>query len=370
MFEMPKTGMWAILNEECVIPKGTDDGFTEKLHDANRKSTVISTVKGKSAKEGFSVAHFAGAVTYSTKNWLTKNKDPLNGDLMVLMQFSDNAVLKALFGAESAPAAPGGKFKSNKFKGIIDGFNTGLGKLVSVLDESALHFVRCFKPNDAKKAHDWQNDVITRQLHTSGVLDALRVARTGYPDRMPFEEFNGTYAFVGGVPKGEGKQACSDLCNKLGLKPNQYKLGRERIFLALGVLGELKAMRQKAMAGVAKVLQSAARGLNARAKVRVMREDRGEKAGEMMDACQGDDIDTLKKAIAAAKAIGIGKSKYDEKGKAAVAEATDRLKELEKIQAERKAAADALTKLADAAMPAAGKAQEYAAAVPGPRTPR
>ena len=37
---------------------------------------------------------------------------------------------------------------------------------------------------------------------------------------------------------------------------------------------------------------------------------------------------------------------------------------------QRKAAADALTRLAEAAMPAAGKAQEYAAAVPGPRTPR
>ena len=132
MFEMPKTGMWAILNEECVIPKGTDDGFTEKLHDANRKSTVISTVKGKSAKEGFSVAHFAGAVTYSTKNWLTKNKDPLNGDLMVLMQFSDNADLKALFGAEAAPAAPGGKFKSNKFKGVVDTFRTQLNGACAV----------------------------------------------------------------------------------------------------------------------------------------------------------------------------------------------------------------------------------------------
>ena len=123
--------MWAILNEECVIPKGTDKGFTEKLHDAHKKSVVITTVKGKSAQEGFSVAHFAGAVTYSTIGWLTKNKDPLNGDLMVLMQFSDNNVLsKGLFGAEAAPAAPGGKFKSNKFKGIIDGFCTGLGKLV------------------------------------------------------------------------------------------------------------------------------------------------------------------------------------------------------------------------------------------------
>jgi len=107
------------------------------------------------------------------------------------------SVLQELFSAEAQPS--GGKFKSNKFKGIITAFCTGLDQLYEVLDNSSLHFVRCFKPNDAKKGGDWKDDVILRQLHTSGVLDALRVARTGYPDRMPFEEFFGMYSFVGGT---------------------------------------------------------------------------------------------------------------------------------------------------------------------------
>ena len=106
-------------------------------------------------------------------------------------------MLQELFSAEAQPS--GGKFKSNKFKGIITAFCTGLDQLYEVLDNSSLHFVRCFKPNDAKKGGDWKDDVILRQLHTSGVLDALRVARTGYPDRMPFEEFFGMYSFVGGT---------------------------------------------------------------------------------------------------------------------------------------------------------------------------
>ena len=67
MFEQPKTGMWAVLNEECVVPKGTDKGFTEKLLDTHKKNAeVIATVKGKSAGEGFCIKHFAGDVTYST----------------------------------------------------------------------------------------------------------------------------------------------------------------------------------------------------------------------------------------------------------------------------------------------------------------
>ena len=350
MFEQPKTGMWAVLNEECVVPKGTDKGFTEKLLDAHKKNAeVIATVKGKSAGEGFCIKHFAGDVTYSTGSWLNKNKDPLNGDLMVLMQFSENSVLKELFMAEAAPSGVGGKFKSNKFKGIITAFCTGLEQLYTVLDSSALHFVRCFKPNDAKKGGEWVDDVVTRQLHTSGVLDALRVARTGYPDRMPFEEFNGMYSFVGGMAKGSGDQKakCADLCAKLKLTGKEFKLGREKIFLALGVKGNLNALRNQAMAGVAGKLQAAARGMNARGKVRVMREAREEKCEEMVDACHGDDIELLRKAINAAKAIGVGKSKFDEPGKRAIAGAAERLAELEKLAAARKVAELALTKLVE-----------------------
>ena len=89
-------------------------------------------------------------MTYSTSGWLDKNKDPLSGDLSVLMQFADNATLSALFTEEQAP--PGGKqkIKSNKFKGVVDTFRVQLEELYNILDSSQLHFVRCFKPNDAK----------------------------------------------------------------------------------------------------------------------------------------------------------------------------------------------------------------------------
>ena len=88
-------------------------------------------------------------------------------------------VLKELFTETALPAGgKGQKFKSNKFRGVVDTFRTQLHELCSVLESSRLHFVRCFKPNDAKAKETWVDDAISRQLHTSGVLDALRVART------------------------------------------------------------------------------------------------------------------------------------------------------------------------------------------------
>ena len=106
---------------------------------------------------------------------------------------------------------------------IFYGLRFRVSRSHPVLDVSELHFVRCFKPNDAKAPKTWSNDTVTRQLHTSGVLDALRVARTGYPDRVPYSEFVGTFAALAKMPKtvGKNKDTCKEMCSKLGVKQNE-----------------------------------------------------------------------------------------------------------------------------------------------------
>jgi len=277
LLEAPKVGLFATLAEECLVPKGSDAGFSEKLSSQHNKSALLKRVKGMSAAQGFALQHFAGEVGYSTASWLDKNKDPLSGDLEDLMRCSDIDLLKQLFESpEEAAPAPGKKFKSTAFKGVTQTFRQQLGELKDVLEASELHFVRCFKPNDKKAADLTEADVIKRQLHTSGVLDALRVARTGYPDRLHFDEFCSTFAAIykgAGGSKGlsstpAGKQRCVKLLEASAIPQSSYKLGRERIFFATGVLDGLKAQRVKLMAAVAGVLQAGGRGLIARAKAR------------------------------------------------------------------------------------------------------
>ncbi len=68
------------------------------------------------------------------------------------------------------------------------------------------------------------------------MLDALRVARTGFPDRMPFDEFTSTFEIVckGKPPLGTSKQQCEAMLKSAGIPPTAYRLGKERVFLGLG----------------------------------------------------------------------------------------------------------------------------------------
>ena len=47
LFEAAKIGLWATLSEECVVPKGSDEGFAQKLHQSQKGSAVMARVKGQ-----------------------------------------------------------------------------------------------------------------------------------------------------------------------------------------------------------------------------------------------------------------------------------------------------------------------------------
>ena len=75
-------GIFAILEEECIVPKASDQTYLQKLHkqhDKCSKSYTKPTPKETKAGKGdFILHHYAGSVGYSVAGWLEKNKDPIN----------------------------------------------------------------------------------------------------------------------------------------------------------------------------------------------------------------------------------------------------------------------------------------------------
>lgn len=92
-------GILSILEEECIVPKASDDTFKEKLY-ANHlgKSPNFSKPKPVKGREAhFELKHYAGTVHYAITGWLEKNKDPIQQCIVTLLSTSKEPLVAHLF---------------------------------------------------------------------------------------------------------------------------------------------------------------------------------------------------------------------------------------------------------------------------------
>merc|ERR1711957_737922 len=67
-------------------------------------------------------------------------------------------------------------------------YKTDLESLIVKLRSASPHFVRCLKPNPECRAELFHRPSCVEQLRYGGVIEALRVQRSGFPCRQPAEE--------------------------------------------------------------------------------------------------------------------------------------------------------------------------------------
>ena len=133
MFEKPM-GLLAILEEESLFPKATDDSFAAKLH-ANLLGKCPNFAKPDPKPDPhahFAVCHYAAKVSYNLTGWLEKNKDPLNDTIVEMMKNGSNALIKTIYADH-----PGQPLETPKDSGG-GGKKKGGGKTVSSFYKSQL----------------------------------------------------------------------------------------------------------------------------------------------------------------------------------------------------------------------------------------
>merc|ERR1719209_2322914 len=218
-------GILSLLEEECMVPKGTDMTYKEKLLKQHLgKSRALGKVKKQGKFEAhFELYHYAGTVAYNVTDWLTKNKDPLNTSVVGLYKNSTSPTVRELWAsyisAEDAAAmakAGGGKGKKKGGGGamtISGQHKESLGRLMNNLKVTQPHFVRCIVPNEIKKPGYMDNNLVLHQLRCNGVLEGIRICRMGFPSRVDYNEWKQRYCILNpnAVPKGtlmQPKNAC------------------------------------------------------------------------------------------------------------------------------------------------------------------
>ena len=258
-------GIFSCLDEDSVMPKATDKTFTEKLHGLwDGKSQKYRRSK---LSQGFMLTHYAADVEYSTDGWLEKNKDPLNDNVTKLLAASTDKHVARLFTDCADPEEDGGaarsRVKKGLFRTVAQRHKEQLFGLMNQLHSTHPHFVRCILPNHKKRPKTWDTGLVLDQLRCNGVLEGIRIARSGFPNRIPFAELRSRYEILcTKMPKGplDGQTAAKIILEQLKLDPAWYRIGITKVFFRAGVLAELEEQRESLIRDIVSRFQSLSRG--------------------------------------------------------------------------------------------------------------
>ena len=329
-----RLGLFSLLNEECVFPKGSDASFVSKLLTTFAKSPIILPDAGKAGKahagsSRFVVVHYAGAVTYEAHGFLAKNKDAVSAEVAEVLRASTEpevaAILRGAPTTEDAPspaaaaaaasthgsnghaaghghhghhashhghhhtptkhntgtlpaASPPAKAAST-FTGASGSFpvrgasssitspnatgsssaasSSSAGKgsqfiaqkfrdqlidLISVIQSTSTHFIRCIKPCSELAPGIFTGAMVLKQLKNAGVMDAVRIRQKGFPFRLDFATFLTTYSsLLDKADRLNGMLQPRDKCimlleqqralNREVLTSGSFAVGRSKVLL-------------------------------------------------------------------------------------------------------------------------------------------
>uniref|UniRef100_A0AAY4CPH0 Unconventional myosin-Ic n=1 Tax=Denticeps clupeoides TaxID=299321 RepID=A0AAY4CPH0_9TELE len=236
LIEEKHKGIISILDEECLRPGDASDlTFLEKMEDSLGGHAHFVTHKlanGKIRKavgrEEFRLLHYAGEVNYNVHGFLDKNNDLLYRNLKKVMCQSSNRLMSQCFHREEITDQKRPETAATQFK-------LSLAKLMEILMSKEPSYMRCIKPNDGKQPGRFDEVLVRHQVKYLGLLESLRVRRAGFAYRRHYQAFLQRYKSL--CPEtwpswqGQLSDGVATLVKHLGYKPEEYKLGRSKIFI-------------------------------------------------------------------------------------------------------------------------------------------
>ncbi|GAB2230708.1 hypothetical protein Droror1_Dr00014991 [Drosera rotundifolia] len=269
LFEKKPLGLLSLLDEESNFPKGTDSTFANKLTQHLEHNSCF-----KGGRDGtFSVRHFAGEVVYDTEGFLEKNRDPLPLESIHLLSSCSSPLLKLFasnvlhqLGKSDATVSQSGV---NDWQKLCVGtkFKGQLYKLMQRLESTSPHFIRCIKPNSIQLPGKFEKDLVLQQLRCCGVLEVVRIARSGYPTRITHQEFSQRYGFLlsDKTVSQDPLSISVAVLQQFNVLPEMYQVGYTKLYFRTGQIGTLENTRKRVLQAVIGV-QSFFRGYRARSQ--------------------------------------------------------------------------------------------------------
>ncbi|KAL7553526.1 hypothetical protein ACHAWF_016812, partial [Thalassiosira exigua] len=219
LIEAKRTGIFAVLDEQCRLPRRTDLTFAGAAYDACASNAHFAASRMQRSKGWFVVHHYAGPVEYDADGFLLKNKDelpkaasellasssvPLIAELARILDGDDASSSRPSSGGAGERRPPARRSSGTLARATVCGqFASQLRGLRARVEATEPHYVRCLKPNDDLVPDRFDEALVARQLNCAGVLPAMKVARAGFAARYPHAAFVRRYRpALGRAPRG------------------------------------------------------------------------------------------------------------------------------------------------------------------------
>ncbi|KAM9098682.1 unconventional myosin-Vb isoform X1 [Sarcophilus harrisii] len=287
-----KLGILDLLDEECKVPKGTDQNWAQKLYDRHSSSQHFQ--KPRMSNTSFIVLHFADKVEYHSDGFLEKNRDTVYEEQINILKASKFPLVADLFQDDKdtvSATSSSGKGTSSKIsirsarppikaankehkKTVGHQFRTSLNLLMETLNATTPHYVRCIKPNDEKLPFHFDPKRAVQQLRACGVLETIRISAAGYPSRWTYHDFFNRYRVL--IKKRElsntdKKVICKNVLESLIKDPDAFQFGRTKIFFRAGQVAYLEKLRADKVRAATIMIQKTVRGWLQKVKYRRLR---------------------------------------------------------------------------------------------------
>ncbi|KAF1455432.1 Unconventional myosin-XVIIIb, partial [Spheniscus demersus] len=318
-----RRGLLWILDEEVLIPGSGDEAAFDRLC-----SYFVTKGPSQEGKSGymrrceqalhFEISHQLGTdpVRYDLTGWVSKAKLNLSAQnaIQVLQRSKVDAVkelmlprsrallaCRAVAGLEGCSQAVlhrngcvrktfASSFAAVKNRSVCAQLKLQADALTNLLRRSQLHFVHCLLPGVGAEGVEGsvprppappdtalRLDVpaLRAQLEGTQLLDALRLHRIGYADRLLLTQFRRRFQvlapdvmkkYTSAYEVPDESKAIEELFQALDLEKKSVAIGRSQVFLKPGVIFRLEKQRDKLIAQKMILLQAACKGFLSRQK--------------------------------------------------------------------------------------------------------
>ncbi|VUZ40861.1 unnamed protein product [Hymenolepis diminuta] len=270
-------GIFHILNDEAYLGQGNDKSFIQKSHAAHKNNPHYGVPKISSFSE-FLIVHFAGIIAYSTDGLVEKNRDRIRPEALDMLCGSTLGRVASVFLPGNAkvnnrgPQA-GTSSRFGRSPTLLDGFHTSLLALMETMKTKRPWFVRCIKPNPEKKPMTFEDTMVMEQLRYIGILETVRIRSSGFPVRLPYEQFVHTYTSlldrqtfrqVTSIPdlKQRAQALLANIHRVLGETTpvklgKDFEVGKTKVFLRQELSDKLENVRRRRHVQAARIIQRA-----------------------------------------------------------------------------------------------------------------